>query len=718
MFRQQEVATFLNEVLRLDLSPADVAALEARTEGWIAGLQVAAMAMRDRVDLAGFIAAFTGSHRHILSYLIEEVFTQQPEAVQSFLLKTSVLDRLCGALCDALTGRGDGRAMLERLERENVFVVALDDEQCWYRYHHLFQDVLCAHLQRTYAPEAIAGLHRQASGWYERGGDMAQAIQHALRIDDFMRVVAMLKDSAMDMIGAYSLTTLRGWLDVLPETLVRRTTNLSMAYAWIFLASSQPDKVEPHLQDVEHILGMTADDSTSSLAATPAARCTLAEIASIRANVAFHYSDLARVLALSQQALHYLDGEAKIACPDKYAALQGIITFNMGLAYEFSGDMRQATEQFQRALRVNRQIGNWHLIPLSASHLAQVLQVQGKLKQAAEIYRQAIQYTEEAAALPSQLSGIAHTGLGHILYEFNDLAAAEACLQQGIALAQPWTHWETLASGTLGLSQVLAAQSNWTQAHALLQDMEARIAASQAPWGRTRLQAQRAWLWIRRNELDAVKAWMQQTDLRADSDFVYLRESEFIILAHAYIVTGEPQQATHLLERLCAATVQNEYTGRAIECLALLALAQSAQSQPQAALATLRRALTLAAPEGYIRVFVDMGQPMQTLLRQLSATPSDLSPYGNILLAAFPQTQLDSIPQPTIHPPQPLIDPLSERELELLHLIATGMTNRAIAEKLVVSINTVKTHARNIYGKLDVGNRTEAVAKARALDLI
>ncbi|MFN2284532.1 MAG: LuxR C-terminal-related transcriptional regulator, partial [Anaerolineae bacterium] len=382
------------------------------------------------------------------------------------------------------------------------------------------------------------------------------------------------------------------------------------------------------------------------------------------------------------------------------------------------GDMRQATEQFQRALRVNRQIGNWHLIPLAASHLAQVLQVQGKLKQAAETYRQAIQYTEEADAPPSQLSGIAHTGLGHILYEFNDLAAAEACLQRGIALAQPWTHWETLASGTLGLSQVLAARGDWTQAHALLQDLETRIAASHAPWGRTRLQAQRAWLSARQNDLNTVKAWMQQTDLRADSDLVYLRESEFIILAQAYIVVGEPQQATRLLERLCAATVQNGYTGRAIECLALLALAQSVQSQPQAALSTLQRALVLATPEGYIRLFVDMGQPMQTLLRRLNTNSSDLNTYVESLLAAFSRTQPGIAPKPTTYTPQPLIEPLSERELELLHLIATGMTNRAIAKKLVVSVNTVKTHAHNIYSKLGVGNRTEAVAKARALDLI
>jgi ATP/maltotriose-dependent transcriptional regulator MalT len=718
-FTLEESAMFLNDVMNIGLSPADIGALETRTEGWIAGLQVAAMAMRDQADVSGFVTAFTGSHRHVLSYLVEEVFAQQPPFVQSFLLQTSVLDQFNGSLCDALTERNDSQEILERLERTNLFVVALDDEQRWYRYHHLFRDMLCVRRQRTYTMADAELYHRRASKWYEMNGSVYEAVHHALIIHDFQRVVDLIDLPADEMLGIYDLTTVLYWLNALPDDLVRASPNLSMAYAWAFLASSQPGQVEDRLQDVERALGLAADGSAESLTSPPDLRCVLAKVSSIRANLAFHRSDLPAVLAHCRQALRYLDDPIQDELPHEYAVLQGLITFNMALAHEFHGNVRLAAEQFQQSVHFNRRVENRHLIPMATSHLAQVLCVQGKLHQAADTYRRAIRYTTRSGMPPSPLSGIAHVGLGTILYEFNESARAHDSLVRGVELAQKWNHWEALTSGYLGRSRLEAAQGDWENAHQLLRDLRDLLPELQAPWGQALIDAHQTWLWLRQGNSNAVRIWMQRTDLDADSEIVYLRERELLILARGFIALKMLPQATELLQRLCRAAEQGERTGRLIECLSLLALARQAQHRQQAALPHLQRALALAEPEGYVRLFVDEGQAMKTLLLRIRSSATRLSEYAADLLSAFPRTLPDDThAQTTSGHRQALIETLSARELELLRCIAAGMTNQGIADTLLVSINTVKSHARHIYGKLGASNRTEAATKARELGLI
>ncbi|MGD9100581.1 MAG: LuxR C-terminal-related transcriptional regulator, partial [Anaerolineae bacterium] len=670
---------------------------------------------------SAFVAAFTGSHRHVLSYLVEEVLQKQPQAVQSFLLQTSVLERLNGALCDALTGRDDGQEMLEQMEKTNLFVVALDDELYWYRYHHLFKDVLCARRQRAYTAQQTRSLHQRASEWYEQNGFIGEAVQHALLIDDFERVVKLVDDPEANLLEQHELSTVLRWLQALPEELVRASLNLSTTWAWALLASGQVDKIERHLHNVECLLGTVADGSPQSLALSPEARCSLAEISNIRANRAFHRSDLAAVLLLSRQALGYLDDEVQAQHPGAYNAQRGVSAFNLALAHEFQGDVRLAMERFQESLHFNHLVGNWHLIPMATSHLAQVLQIQGQLLQAAKTYQRAIQYASQDNAPPSPMSGIAHTGLGHVLYEFNELARAGECLRRGIELARQWDQWEILTAAYLGLMRLSAAKGDWDKAQELFQELDALLPELQAPWGRALVHAHCAWLRMRQGDLDAVRTWTQKTDLRADSEIVYLREAELIILARGLTALGKTQEATHLLGRLSDAAEQSGRQGHLIEILALQALTLRAQHQEQAALTSLQRALTLARPQGYVRLFVDEGQPMQALLSQfVNSNATGLLEYVQRLLDTFfPAPLVVSTSQsspPTT--PQPLMEPLSERELELLRLIATGLTNRAIADELVVSVNTVKTHARNIYGKLGVRNRTEATTRARDLGLI
>jgi len=394
-FTPDEAARFLNDVSGLGLSSDDIAALEIRTEGWIAGLQVAAMAMQGRDDVPGFIDAFSGSHRHILSYLIEEVFLRQPAHVQDFLLRTSILNRLSGSLCDAVrrsldasrgapqepaaAGPGSGQEILEELEASNLFVVPLDEAGRWYRYHHLFADALRARLQRDASGDEIQALHRAASDWHERRGHIDEAVGHAFRIEDYERVGGLIERHAGPMIGRSELTTLLRWLGALPDGVVRTSATLSMIYAWALLASSQIDAVEPRLRDVEHALGIVADRVADPAELPPDLRGALGELLCVRANLAFHGGDLSRVLALSQRAAGCLDDRMGTSVFHSPAVLRSVIAFNTALAHEYSGDLDQASDMFERTISLSISVENPHLVMISFSHLATIQQVQGRL---------------------------------------------------------------------------------------------------------------------------------------------------------------------------------------------------------------------------------------------------------------------------------------------------------------------------------------------------
>jgi LuxR family maltose regulon positive regulatory protein len=718
-FTTDEAALFLNQVMGLNLAPEDIAALETRTEGWIAGLQVAAMAMQGRDDVAGFVRAFAGSHRHILGYLTEEVYLRQPEPVRDFLLRTSILNRLSGPLCDALTGQHSGQQTLEQLETANLFVVPLDDEQHWYRYHPLFGDVLRAKLRRERSADEIQALHRAASQWYAQHNQVDEAMQHALLAEDFGYAAALIEQFAGLMIQRSELATLQGWLGALPETQVRTSPRLSMIAAWVLLASNQIEAVEPRLRDIEQALGLAGEQVPDIAALSADLRGALGEVLCIRANLAFHHSDLPRVLALSQQALDCLTDDVETGLFHTLPVLRGVIAFNTALAHEFSGDVGLASERFLEAIAVSRPIGNTHLIMMSFSHLAQLRRIQGHLHRAAETYGQAIQFAQESTLPPSPFLGMVHVGLGDVWYEWNDLLRARAHLEQGIELARPWNNWETLVAGYLDLARIEAAQGMWAAAENILADLANHLPSLQSPWGLPLIRAHYAHLCARRGNLEAAATWVRQTDLTVDGDLIYVREPEAIILAQVLAALGRLDEAARLYARLLAATEAVGRNGRVIELLIGQSLVFQAQNELEAALAALRRALSLAEPEGYVRLFVDGGRGVAALLAQVDALPA----YVARLRAAFPGppakgTARSTSTTSTIEQPAALVEPLSERELELLRLIAEGLTNQEIAEALTVSLNTVKTHVRSIFGKLDVRNRTEATARAHELGLI
>ncbi len=733
-FSAGEVALFVNTVMGLGLTGANIAALETRTEGWIAGLQVAAMALQGRRDMDGFIAAFTGSNRHVLSYLIEEVFQRQPAAIQTFLLRSAILNRLTGDLCDAVTGATDGQNTLAELEAANLFVIPLDDEGLWYRYHHLFSDVLRVRLQRDYPAAEIQALHRAASAWYDQHGQLNEAVHHALHAADPAHAAALILRYADPLFKRSELATLQHWLKALPETLVHTSPQLSMLAAWALLASNQLEAVEPYLQNVERALDLpiapqptvapqpegapqppvAPQPMVASLSA--AQRGALGEVLCIRANLAFHRTDLPRVLALSLLARECLSAGVTTGLFNALPVLQGVIAFNMALAYEFSGDVGLAAEQFAQAIAFSRPFENPHLIMMSFSHLAQMQRIQGRLRQAEETCTHAFRYAQESTLPPTPFQGMVDVALGEVAYARNELPHARTCFQQAIALAQPWSNWETLVAAHLGLARVAAALGDTEAAAHELESLAARLPALQSPWGLPLIQAHQAQVALQRGDLESAAAWVQRTGLSAAGDLSYVREPERLILARVLAALGRLEEAAQLFARLLDATEAGERRGRVIEALVGQSLVFDAAGQHAAARHALTRALTLAEPEGYVRVFADAGAALLPLLSQVDTLPAWVERLCATFQGATSQESRHITAAVAAHPA--LIEPLSDRELELLPLIAAGLTNQEIADTLTVSLNTVKSHMRSIFGKLAARNRTEATLRARELGLL
>ena len=740
-FAPDEAATFLNQVMGLDLTADCITALETRTEGWIAGLQLAALSMRGREDIPGFIAAFTGSQHYVLDYLVEEVLQRQSESVQTFLLQTSILDRMTGPLCDAVTGEiGDRRleigsrtqspisnlqsqAILQYLESSNLFIVPLDNERQWYRYHRLFADFLRARLYQMW-PDQVPALHRQASEWYEQNGQMAAAIGHALSAGDFERAAHLIEQTAEATMMHSQVATFMSWVERLPDDVMRTRPLLGVYHAWALVLSGHPlDGAESRLQDA-----IEADTAGS----------VSGEVAAFRAWIAALRGDTRHSTELSQRALELL--------PPQSLFLRSIVAGSLGLVYMWSGDVEAAFQTFEEVARIGQKAGNLMIAAIALRRLAQLRIMQGRLSEARVFCEQALELAVDGRGRRLPIAGLVLIVLGELLREWNDLESAARHLVEGIELTKQWGEVGAF-DGYVALARVKQAQRDVDGAHEEIQkaqQLATQFDASEVDDVFVALFQAR--LWIAQGNLEAAIGWSEGRGLvlsracpeqsrrveRLDGDdgseedsgsSPLVRVLEQLTLARMYLAQGQPDEALEVLESLLPTTETAGWTGFVIEILALQALALQGQGDIPQAIITLKRALSLAEPERYVRVFVDEGEPMAALLRQ--AASRGIAPdYVGKLLAVLKEEMKDegrmteALPSSPVLRPSSLIEPLSERELEVLRLIAAGLSNREIADQLVVAVSTVKTHINNIYRKLDVSKRTQAVARARKLNLL
>ena len=713
-FTVDEAAAYLNESMGLTLSDAQVATLDGRTEGWIAALQLAALSMQGRDDAGAFIAGFAGDDRYVVDYLAEEVLARQPDDVRDFLLATSVLERLNGPLCDAVTGRDDGRATLVALERANLFVVPLDDRRQWYRYHHLFADVLRAHL-REQQPEREPELHRRASTWFAAEGDTSQAVSHALAAKDMSRA-ADLMEPAMPLLGRERREAERArWLQALPDDVLQTRPVLAVTFAGTLAQVSDFATVGDRLSAVEQSL-RRADGSWPE---TPppgfvvvdldAYRALPASIEMYRAALALHAGDLDGTVRHAREAL-------ALAPPDEGLVRAGAGALG-GLAAWASGDLDGAHAAYVESVAGLASIGFVADVLGCRIALGDLCQTQGRLGDALRTYQQGLDLASATSTEPVRGAADMHVGTASVLLERGDLAGAAEQLATSQALGEPlWLPQNAYRSRVVS-ARLREVAGDLDGALVLLDEAERVYNTDYSPDVRP-VPAVRARLRIRRGELAQAEAWADERRLSAGDELSYLREYEHVTLARLLLAkaTGRGDDAAlaeahGLVERLLAAAEAGRRTGIVIELLVLQALAHHAGRDVPAALDALGRAVALAEPEGYLRVFADEGAPMAALLRAL-ARQGPTGAYVRRLLGAVTS---DEGQAPVRHG---LVEPLSERELDVLRLLSSDLDGPDIARELSVSLNTMRTHTKNIYAKLGVTSRRAAVRQAQELDLL
>jgi LuxR family maltose regulon positive regulatory protein len=738
-FTGDEAAAFFQQVMGLDLPMEDVVALEKRTEGWITGLQLAALSLQKQTDPSQFVATFSGSHRYIADYLMEEVFYQQPEAIQMFLLCTSILDRLMGSLCEAVSGQRDSQALLELLDQQQLFVVPLDNERRWYRYHPLFAEMLRHHLDSVWPREDVE-LHRRACTWYEAHGLTAEAIHHALQANDAEHAADIIEQAAGSMFAPGERGTLLNWLNALPDEVVFSRPQLCLVYAWILTLTNHLDPVESYLQLVEQAL-----DCTRMMLSVQEIR---GQIAAIRATMALTKRELPRAVAFFRQALMDL--------PEENVSLRNIVSFHLNIARQLSGEVTSASQ-----MRENMQLSDAANmdIPVLVNQ-AQLLARQGQLHPAFVTFQQALQRADQQHLKHQQhlkqLPGIAiaAVSIGSVLYHWNRLDEARSQIQEGIQRARQEGSLLALMEGNITLAHIVHAQGNDEQAWEALQQIQQLTAQYDFPWLREQAAAQTAWLWLTQDNIEEAASLLKGQDIRVDNveRVEMLRTGwnlfTYTVLARLLLARGHLDQALGLLGTLQHVSEEVERTSNLLEILNLSALALSKQGQLSEALSLLQQSLNLAEPGGYIRVFVDEGAPMAALLAKLldsrrkthlSKPPDTAAAYIEKLLVAFEvgamamasiapiltSTSKDSPPESrgdACHRPgtfaQPLVEPLSEREMEILRLIASGLSNQEIAHHLYIAVGTVKVHMHNICGKLNARNRVQALTRAQELHLL
>jgi LuxR family maltose regulon positive regulatory protein len=693
-FTPAEAANFLNQVMNLNLSEENVAALEARTEGWIAGLQLAAISMRGRKGTSSFIESFTGSHHFVLDYLVEEVLLQQPESIQTFLLCTSILDRLCGPLCDAvlLAPSIPGQETLEYIEGANLFLVPLDNERRWYRYHQLFADLLQQRLQAgsvaAISGEAIevAELHIRASQWYEEQGLAVEAFEHAAAAQDVERAERLMEGDGMPLQFRGAMAPVLNWLESLPTELMNARPSLWVAYASALTIVGRPvDSIEKILQSAEDALKNTPLDNEI--------RDLIGQIAAIRAMLAVPQNQIETIIDQSRRALEYLHPEN--------LSVRTTATWTLGYAYQIQGDRKAAIHAHTEALSISQESGNIMISIAAATSLGQIHESENLYHQAVENYKNVLELAGEPP-LPAACE--AHLGLARICYEWNDLDAAEKHADQSLKLARNMENVDTPAKCEMLFARLNLAWGNIESAAENIANVEQFVEQNKFIHLMPDVAALQILVLLRGGDL------AQAADLAENHKLS-------ISQARVHLAQGDVSAALAILEYYRQQLRAKEKCDELLRAIILQAIALHAHDKEARAILVLKEALTLAEAGGLIRIFVDEGTPMAELLSK-AAVQGIMPNFVSKLLGAFESVGKQDESESVQPPNQSLIEPLSERELEILQLIAQGLSNREISERLFLALNTIKGHNRRIFNKLQVQRRTEAVARARELNLL
>lgn len=722
-FTPAEAAEFLNQVMGLSLTAADVGKLEDRTEGWIAGLQLAALSMQNHQDVHGFIKAFAGDNRYIVDYLVEEVLQRQPEPIRCFLLQTAILDRLIGSLCAAVTGQQDGKARLEALERGNFFVVPLDENRHWYRYHHLFAEVLRVHLMAD-LPEQVSTLHGRASLWYEQHGSANDAIHHAIAALDFERAANLIERAIPQMRRSRQESTLLGWLQALPNELLRIRPVLSAHYAWVLLAQGMMDGVETRLQDAERALDRLAEgDARLQNPKSEPVVTDERERRRLPGSIAVFHAGRSLALGDVQATVRYARQALELASEEDYLE-RGAAAALLALAAWANGDLNGASRFYPESIQRLQQAGHITDAIGCTLSLADICITQGRLREAMRIYKQGLQLAMAHGGLVLRGAADMHVGMSELYREHNDLDAATEHLLKSrefgefTGLPQNRYRWR------VAMARIRQAQGEFASALELLSEAEHLYMGDFSPNVRP-VAAFKTRAYIAQGRLDEGLAWVHTQELSAGDTLSYPQEFEHVTLARVLLaqyrrdrVDRALKEAIELLDRLLKAAEAAERMGSALEILVLQALAHQMRGDLHAALIPLQHALILAEPEGYARVFLDEGPAMAQLLRE-AETRGSMPGYAGRLLGATEGDRYERAGAPRLPSPQTtLVEPLSQRELEILRLFNTDLSGPEIARELVIALSTLRTHTKAIYGKLNANSRRAAVKRANELGLI
>jgi LuxR family maltose regulon positive regulatory protein len=717
-FTSVEAAEFLIQVMGLSISEEDITALETRTEGWIAGLQLAALSLQGQANTSKLIQSFTGSNRLVLDYLVDEVLNQQPQNIQDFLLQTAILDRLTASLCDAVRfdaedetadGKENGQMILERLERANLFIVPLDSERCWYRYHHLFADLLWQRLKVTH-PELINDLHAKAVVWYETNGFLSQAIQHALAGKDINTAIRLIEKGSLDALEKSDFGFILNAVERIPESALGSAPWLFIYQSWALFLTGHIDLADPNLENTDWLLDSLSNDDESQK------QEMRGYIAGLKVQLTAWQRDYENMILYANQAKAYL--------PDHHW-IRGYCAMMIGTGFWDTGNLTAAIDAFRDAATVGTVSGNKRVAVTSAVYLGHALELEGHLQQAVSVYQNAFKFAEQdGRELP--VACYLHIDFARVLYELNELDLAYQHLTEGIKQSQLLADDRIEKIGHSLLTRVYLAAGDFAQAVNSIHNAEQIIPSPEIIYDMRGGEYPHVRLWLKQKKVKEIDGWLNESGIMVGStaDFKIkvtytMHARAMIALARAYPDGSQYLNHAHdLLAEFLEMTETNGWGYKVIEILVLQALAYDADGNTTQAITLLERALNQAELEGYIRIFVDEGPSMARLLYE--ALSRGIAPDSvQQLLAAFPDLDSEQATSSQIQTSESeWIESLSERELDVLQLIAEGLTNQEIASKLYLSLNTVKAHTRNIYSKLGVKSRTKAVVRGKALGVL